>query len=150
MKRFLVLSGLGLLLLSLILGGTSIYQGYKAKELRKTLDTRLTSFNYAKGLAKSVLGLLDIDGEEDFLNKKEKYREILTEEVWNEYFSNPEYYEDKNGFSLKDISLTGEILDNDNFIFKVEVEVDDGVSVSLVTYLVYISNNLIYKIESLG
>lgn len=138
------------LVIAFVLYVGDMYNDKKRNEILSNMDTRLQSYDNAKVVAREVNNLISIRNDTDYQEGKRKYKKIMTSDLYKEYFITEKYQGGKKYFKIREESITGEIQDNNKIIFKIELTLIEDESETPVTLLVYINNNIIYRIQSLG
>lgn len=114
------------------------------------LDTRLDSFSVAEGIAKNAGKLVTISNNEDYSEFRSLLRKNMTKQVFDEYFPTDKYKGGKKSITLRQNSVSGSIKGNDSYIFKLDMTIINGQMETPLVMLVYIDNERIYRIRSLG
>jgi len=123
----------------------------KLREIDAKMDHSLTSFTYAKSIASSMREVLIISDTNDYGYKRSKYRSLMSDSVWREYFPSENFSPArKAGYSIESERISGEILGSGYFLFKLDWVVRDGDLSYPVTLLVTVRDGVITKVESLG
>lgn len=150
LKRLALVSGVLLLVFAFIFFVIDLYDKTQVEKINNGLDTRLANFDYAKSIALDSINILTIKNQEEYDSAKQRYKKIMTEDLWNEYFPSNKYEGGEKNLTIRVKNISGEIINDDHFIFNIEaILTNDGVENS-VRFLVYVKNGLVYKIQSLG
>lgn len=114
------------------------------------LDTRLSAFDLAKSTTLKVQDLISIRTQEDYDAQRQVFKKILSDAMFNDYFPTAKYKGGNKTFSITSATATGEIRGATDFVFKLEMQLSDKGNKIPVTMLVFIKDNIVYKIQSLG
>lgn len=150
LKRLGIISLIVLLVVAAVVFLVDINKRVEMKRIMDQRDTRLDAYDYAKTLAAGVPEIITVNSQSSYNYLRDKYRKIMIEELWDEYFSYEEYLGGEKPFNITTRSVTGEILDDGGYIFKLDLEVRIGEVTSSRVLLVTVRNDRVYKIESLG
>lgn len=150
LKRIMLISSIVITLIVVIslLGGA--YDSNKKEEIFSKENTDLLPYLNAKNTASSVKELISIRSNKGYIESKDKFRKILSTELYNEYFSTEKYQGGEKTFSLVEEEMVGGILSNESYVFKIDLVLVEEYGETPVTLLVYVKNNIIIKIKSLG
>lgn len=114
------------------------------------MDNRLAPFEVSKDIALKVKGLISTRTQSEYDSNHAVFKKYMTESLLKEYFPSKEYLGGEKYFTLNENSITGEILNDKHFVFKLDlVLVQENMERPLVL-LVYIKDTKIYRIQSLG
>jgi hypothetical protein len=149
-KRLVLISGILVVSLSLLIFLINTYDSKKKAEIMHGMDTRLSSFDIAKSTAEQVQDLISIRNQEDYDTQRQKFSKMMSQSLFADYFPTVKYKGGDKSFSITHAVVTGDIVSDTHFTFKVELVLrDKGVDIP-VTLLVFIKDNIMYKIQSLG
>lgn len=150
LRRLGLISLVGLFTFVLCVLVIHLYDTNKKEEITNTKDTRLDSYDSARTLSRDVKTLISIRNNSEYSTAKAEFKKTMSEDLWDEYFPTKKYEGGKKYFTLKENSVTGEILGKSNFVFKLDLTMVEGDYKTPLVLLVYIRDDMIYKIESLG
>jgi hypothetical protein len=149
--RRLGLISLGLLVLVVIIYSlVGLNNTAHLNKLTAMEDTRLATYDYAKELARKSLDLVSMDNQSKYTILREQFRKTMTKTIWDGYFTSEKYGGANKNFTIEVQDFVGEIVKDGDFVFKIDFKlVGEGTNKS-ARFFVYIKDNMIYKIESLG
>lgn len=137
-------------LIAFVVISANLYDSQKRDSILSQSDTRLLKYDLAKEVARDVADLISIRSEQDYVTQRQKLSKNMTQALVDEYFPTVKYEGGKKTFTLTEKSITGEIVAPTEFVFKLELILTDGDINTPVTFLVYIKDNIITRIQSLG
>lgn len=144
---------ISVIVLTLLLGVFTTVQIYDSVQVNKIIsqkDTSLVAYDYAKTLSEDALKLLTINNQADYTSARNKYKKILSDEMWHDYFSSEEYQGGDKNLSIKRTGIVGSLEGGNHFVFKLSFTLTSGSQEKNSAILVYVKNNIIYKTQSLG
>lgn len=149
-RKVAISIGAVLVIGSLIAFLVNLYVTNEKDKIYGSLDTRLDSYNYAETIARSMKDLTAIKSKDKYSELRSTLKKNMTDDLWNEYFPTEKFTGTKIPYNVVEESIKGYEVEKDEYIFKLELSLqDDEYSVPL-TWFVYMKNGIVYKIESLG
>lgn len=115
-----------------------------------TKDTRLSAYDFAKSKSNQAVKVLSIKNDSEYQELRTKMERIMTKDLQSEYFPSKVYKGGKKDYYVVKDSVKGEIVDADSYVFKYELKLVKKDQKVPLTILIYVKNNLVYKIQSLG
>lgn len=135
----------------ILCGGLVLYkQDVEKQRILGKLDTRLDAFNVAEGIAKKAGKLVTISNNTEYVELRSDLDKNMTKSVFNEYFPTSKYQGGKKSITVRQNSVSGAIKGDDKYIFKLDMTLVNGQLETPLILLVYIDNERIYRIQSLG
>lgn len=123
---------------------------YRDKDIRSELDSRLDNFNLAKQTAYEVEKLVLMDTQEGYEKQAQRFKGMLDQSVYQEYFPSDSYGGGDKDIELKRVDMRGSIEGEYTFTFKYDALIVEGKEETPLSLLVFIKGNKIIKIKSLG
>lgn len=121
------ITSLGVISVLVVIGLVFVFiRMEQVDKLNSLRDTRLSDFDRAQSIAVESLGLLTIGDQKTYISSRDRFRKILSEEIWDDYFSNEGFVGSKKEIQIHIYSVSGEFLGGSNFIFKLEYTVRNG------------------------
>lgn len=120
------------------------------ERIMSKLDTRLDAFKVSEGIAKQAGKLVTISNNGEYSELRSLLKKNMTKAVYDEYFPTDTYKGGKKSITLRQNSVSGAIKGRDSYIFKLDMTIVNGQSETPLVMLVYIDNERIYRIRSLG
>jgi hypothetical protein len=74
----------------------------------------------------------------------------LSKDLYGEYFSTEKYEGGEKTFYVTEQEIVGEIISDDTFVYKMHLSLVEEYGETPVVLLVYVKNNIIYRIQSMG